>query len=94
MGWRSGDDSSPGSSLMRAYRCGRHSSTRGPLAALSELRPGRIHALKDLTGSLHDEGIAFLVARLKGPTGRPFGDVGLLDVIGEGHIDPTVRAAV
>jgi hypothetical protein len=33
-----------------------------------------------------------VVARLKGPMQRTFRDVGLLDLIGEGHVDPTVRA--
>ncbi len=59
-----------------------------------ELRPGRIHAPKGLISPLPDKGIALVVARLKGPMQRTFRDVGLLDVIGEGHVYPTVRAAV
>jgi hypothetical protein len=35
-----------------------------------------------------------VVARLKGPTQRTSRDVGLLDMIGEGHIYSTMRAAV
>jgi hypothetical protein len=35
-----------------------------------------------------------VVARLKGPTQRTFWDVGLLDMIGEGHVYPTMRASV
>jgi SulP family sulfate permease len=62
--------------------------------ALSHLDATGVHALKDLTGSLHDEGITFLVARLKGPMRRTFGDVGLLEAVGESHLYPTVRAAV
>jgi hypothetical protein len=47
-----------------------------------------------LIGSMRDEAIAFVVARLKDPMRRTFRDVGLLDVIGQGHLYPTVRAAV
>jgi hypothetical protein len=55
---------------------------------------GRIHALKEFISSLRDKGIALVVARLKGPTQRTFWDVGLLDMIGEGHVYPTMRASV
>lgn len=54
----------------------------------------RIHALKELISSLRDKGNTLVVARLKGPTQRTFRDVGLLDMIGEGHVYPTMRAAV
>lgn len=40
------------------------------------------------------KGNTLVVARLKGPTQRTFRDVGLPDMIGEGHIYPTMRAAV
>jgi high affinity sulfate transporter 1 len=62
--------------------------------ALSHVDASGVHALKELVGSLHDDGIAFLVARLKAPMMQSFRDAGLVDLIGEDHIYPTVRAAV
>jgi SulP family sulfate permease len=62
--------------------------------SLSHVDATGIHALKGLIRSLQDEGITLVVARLKGPMQRAFRDVGLLDAIGEGHVYPTVRAAV
>jgi SulP family sulfate permease len=62
--------------------------------ALSHIDATGIHALTELINSLRDEGITFVVARLKDPMQRTFRDVGLLEVIGEGHLYPTVRAAV
>jgi SulP family sulfate permease len=62
--------------------------------ALSHVDATGVHALKELIGSLQREGITFVVARLKDPMQRTFRDVGLLDAIGEGHVHPTVHAAV
>jgi sulfate permease, SulP family len=62
--------------------------------ALSHVDATGVQALHELIGSLQDEGITFVAARLKDPMRRTFRDVGLLDVIGEGHLYPTVRAAV
>ena len=50
--------------------------------------------LKQLVGALRNGGITFQFARLKAPMRRSLRDAGLLDVIGEGHVYPTVRAAV
>jgi MFS superfamily sulfate permease-like transporter len=62
--------------------------------ALSHVDATGVHALKELIGSLQDEGITLVVARLKGPMQQTFREVGLLDLVGEGHVYPTVRAAV
>jgi SulP family sulfate permease len=62
--------------------------------ALSHVDATGAHALKQLIGSLQRQGITFLVARLKGPMQRVFRNVGLLDLVGEEHVYPTVRAAV
>jgi sulfate permease, SulP family len=62
--------------------------------ALSHLDATGVHALNELIGSLQAEGVTFVVARLKDPMQRTFRDAGLLDAIGEGHVYPTVRAAV
>jgi SulP family sulfate permease len=62
--------------------------------ALTHVDATGIHALKELIGSLQREEITFLVARLKDPMQRTFQTTGLLDAIGEGHVHPTVRAAV
>ena len=61
--------------------------------ALSYVDATGVHALKELIGSWGNEGITFVVARLKGPMQRTFWDVGLLDLVGNRHIYPTVRAA-
>jgi SulP family sulfate permease len=61
---------------------------------LSHVDATGIGALKQLILSLRDDGIVFVVARLKGPVERTFEDVGLLEVIGEQHVYPTVRDAV
>jgi SulP family sulfate permease len=53
---------------------------------------GRIE--KALVGSLQDRQVGLVVARLKGPMRRAFRDVGLLDLIEERHLHPTVRDAV
>jgi len=62
--------------------------------SLSHVDATGVHSLKELVDSLHDEGITFLVARLKGPIQRAFGDAGLIESIGEGNFYPTVRAAM
>lgn len=62
--------------------------------ALSHVDATGIDALKNLIGSLRDQGITFLIARLMGPMQRTLRDVGLLDLIGEHNVYPTVRAAV
>jgi SulP family sulfate permease len=59
--------------------------------ALSRVDATGVHALEQLVGSLRQAGITFPLARL---TLRTFRDAGLLDVIGEDHVHPTIRSAV
>jgi MFS superfamily sulfate permease-like transporter len=85
----------PVSKDLRGYR---RATLRGDLPAgltvAARAIPSGIHALKELIGSLQDEGITLVVARLKRPMQQTFQDVGLLDLVGEGHVYATVRAAV
>jgi sulfate permease, SulP family len=62
--------------------------------ALSHVDATGADALTELIGSLRREGITFVVARLKGPMRRTLREAGILQLIGEGHVYPTVRAAV
>jgi MFS superfamily sulfate permease-like transporter len=55
---------------------------------------GRIHALKELISSLRDKGEHVGGRAARGPDAGNLPDVGLLDMIGEGHVYPTMRAAV
>ena len=55
---------------------------------------GRIHALKELISSLPDKGEHVGGRAAQGPDAANLPDVGLLDMIGEGHLYLTVRAAV
>jgi high affinity sulfate transporter 1 len=50
--------------------------------------------LKGLIGSLQRDEIIFIVARLKGPMQERFENAGLIDLIGDDHLYPTVRQAV
>ena len=62
--------------------------------ALTHVDATGVRVLRELIESLQDDGVVFLVARLKSPVGRDFAHAGLVDVIGEQHFHPTVRAAV
>jgi len=62
--------------------------------ALSHVDATGVAALKELISSLRAEQITFVVARLKGPMLRTFRNAGLLDLIGENRVYPTVREAV
>jgi SulP family sulfate permease len=62
--------------------------------ALSHVDATGVAALKELIASLRDERITFVVARLKDPMQRTFRNAGLLDLVGENYIYPTVREAV
>jgi sulfate permease, SulP family len=62
--------------------------------ALSHIDATGIDALTQLYESLRKERITLVVARLKGPMRQALRDVGVLQRIGEGHVYPTVRAAV
>jgi sulfate permease, SulP family len=53
-----------------------------------------VDALKSLVGSLREQQITFLVARLKDPMRRRLAEAGVLDLVGEHHVHATVRAAV
>jgi anti-anti-sigma regulatory factor len=58
--------------------------------ALTYVDASGVHALKSLVQSLGEEEITFVFARLKSPMRQ----AGVLDLIGEPHVYPTVRAAV
>jgi SulP family sulfate permease len=62
--------------------------------ALSHVDASGIAALEQLVGDLGGDGIEFRLARLKGPTERPLREAGVLELVGEDHVHPTVRAAV
>jgi len=62
--------------------------------ALSHVDATGVSSLKSLIGSLREQGITFVIARLKGPTQRALRDVGLFDLVDEHNVFPTVRAAV
>jgi sulfate permease, SulP family len=61
--------------------------------ALTHVDATGVDALKSLVRSLREEGITFVFARLKGPM-RQARNAGVLDLVGEHHDYPTVRAAV
>jgi MFS superfamily sulfate permease-like transporter len=62
--------------------------------ALTHVDASGVHALKSLVQSLGEEGITFVFARLKSPMRQALREAGVLDLIGEPHVYPTVRAAV
>jgi MFS superfamily sulfate permease-like transporter len=62
--------------------------------ALSHVDATGVAALTSLVESLGEDQITFVFARLKDPMRRALGEAGVLDLVGEGHVHPTVRAAV
>jgi SulP family sulfate permease len=62
--------------------------------ALSHVDATGVDALTGLVRSLRDQGITLLLARLKSPMRQTLGRAGVLRLIGEQHVYPTVRAAV
>ena len=62
--------------------------------ALSHVDATGIDALVKLIESLHTQHITFVLARLKGPMRETLREAGILELIGEDHVYPTVRAAV
>jgi SulP family sulfate permease len=62
--------------------------------ALSHIDATGVDMLKALIASLNDEGIAFALARVKGTLRRTLDEVGLLDLIAQKRVFPTVRDAV
>jgi high affinity sulfate transporter 1 len=53
-----------------------------------------VDALKSLVGTLREQQITFMFARLKDPMRRRLAEAGVLDLVGEHHVHATVRAAV
>jgi sulfate permease, SulP family len=62
--------------------------------ALTYVDATGVDALESLVRSLREEGITFVFARVKGPMRQALRDAGVLDLVGERHLYPTVRAAV
>ena len=62
--------------------------------ALTHVDATGMDALTSLVGSLQEEGITFVLARLKDPMRQTLLEAGVLDLVGEPHVYPTVRAAV
>jgi sulfate permease, SulP family len=53
-----------------------------------------VRMLTELVEALRKESITFVFARLHGPTSNRLAEAGVLDLVGEDHLYPTVRAAV
>jgi SulP family sulfate permease len=62
--------------------------------ALSHVDATGVETLTRLHHSLRAEQTTFVFARLKGPMRQALRDAGILDLVGEDHVYPTVRAAV
>ena len=62
--------------------------------ALTHVDATGVEALTSLVRSLQEEGITFVFARLKDPMRQALQEAGVLDLVGEPHVYPTVRAAV
>jgi sulfate permease, SulP family len=62
--------------------------------ALTHVDATGVDALESLVRSLREEEITFVLARLKAPMRQRLGEAGVLDLVGEHHVYPTVRAAV
>jgi MFS superfamily sulfate permease-like transporter len=62
--------------------------------AVSHIDATGVDALRELIGSLQEDDITFVVARLSSPMRESFGDASLLDLVGMHHVYPTVRDAV
>jgi MFS superfamily sulfate permease-like transporter len=62
--------------------------------ALSHVDAAGVDALKTLVNSLREEDTTFVFARVKNPMREALREAGVLDLVGERHVYPTVRAAV
>jgi sulfate permease, SulP family len=62
--------------------------------ALTHIDATGVDALTAVIGSLREEAITVAFARLKGPMRADLREAGVLDLVGEHHLYPTVRAAV
>jgi SulP family sulfate permease len=62
--------------------------------ALNHVDVTGVRMLTELIESLRKESITFVIARLHSPTSDRLDEAGVLDLVGEEHIYPTVRSAV
>jgi sulfate permease, SulP family len=62
--------------------------------ALNHVDVTGMRMLTELIESLRKESITFVFARLHGPTSDHLEEAGVLDLVGEEHVYPTVRSAV
>jgi high affinity sulfate transporter 1 len=62
--------------------------------ALNHVDASGVQMLSELIPSLARESITFVLARLKEPMTKYLADAGILNLVGDDHIFPTVRAAV
>jgi high affinity sulfate transporter 1 len=62
--------------------------------ALTHVDATGVDTLTELIRSLQQQEITFVFARLKGPMRQDLQDAGILDLVGEDRLYPTVRAAV
>ena len=62
--------------------------------ALNHVDATGVRMLTELIESLRTESITFVLARLHSPTSDRLDEAGVLDLVGEEHLYPTVRAAV
>ena len=62
--------------------------------ALTHVDATGMDALRSLVQSLREEQITFVFARLKHPMRQALHEAGVLDLVGEARVYPTVRAAV
>jgi MFS superfamily sulfate permease-like transporter len=62
--------------------------------ALNHTDATGVRMLTELIKSLRKESITFVFARLHDPTEHHLDQAGVLDLVGEDHLYPTVRAAV
>jgi SulP family sulfate permease len=62
--------------------------------ALTHVDATGVDTLTEQIRSLQQQQITFVFARLKGPIRQHLQDAGVLDLVGEDHLYPTVRAAV
>jgi hypothetical protein len=72
-------------------------ATRGIIregVATAAVTMAGVVAVGVLEALLREEGITFVFARLKGPMRQALRNAGVLDLVGEHHDYPTVRAAV
>jgi sulfate permease, SulP family len=62
--------------------------------ALNHVDATGVRTLTDLIDSLRKESITFVFARLHGHMSDHLAEAGVVDLVGEDHLYPTVRAAV